>query len=286
MPAIEFIRKCIGDGIFPAAFYREDEICEIRLRVNRPAQLRLLDGSCAEGVCVTRQRLEDIVARLNMGSYYAIEDQLRQGYFTARGGIRVGVCGKMNREAGGEYTLSGIGSVCIRIPREIRNCAMPIWEKTGFENILIISPPGMGKTTMIRDYIRLASDSGRNIAVADERREIAACMEGVPQMDVGKCTDVIDDCPKERAIPLLLRSCAPEMIAADEIALESEAAALREASKCGVKIAATAHASGFRDVLERKALGSLIREGIFSEIYLLGGRPGNIAGNYQYRNGE
>ena len=286
MPSIDIIKKCIGDGIFPASAFEKDDVCEIRLRVNRPARLRMLDGSSTEGICVTRRRLEQIVAALNMGSYYAVEDQLRQGYFTMQDGIRVGVCGKMNREACGEYTLSGIGSVCIRIPREIRGCAMQLWERTGFSNILILSPPGMGKTTMIRDYVRIASDSGYNIAVADERREIAACMEGIPQLDVGKCTDVIDDCPKARAIPLLLRSCAPDMIAADEIALESEAEVLREVSKCGVKIAATAHAASYRDALLRKAIGGLIREGIFSEIYLLGGRAGNITGIYQYRNEE
>lgn len=286
MPSIDIIKKCIGDGIFPAAALEKGDICEIRLRVNRPAQLRKLDGSTEDGICISRLRLETIVAALNMGSYYAVEDQLRHGYFTMQGGIRVGVCGKMNREAAGEYTISAIGSVCIRIPREIRGCAIPLWERSGFTNILILSPPGMGKTTMIRDYVRIASDIGYNIAVADERREIAACMEGIPQMDVGKCTDVIDDCPKERAIPLLLRSCAPDMIAADEIALESEAEVLREVSKCGVKIAATAHAASYSDALSRNAIGSLIREGTFFQIYFLGGRAGNITGIYQYRNGE
>jgi len=83
-----------------------------------------------------------------------------------------------------------------------------------------------------------------------------------------------------------LRACAPDLIAADEIALESEAQVLREASKCGVKIAATAHAASFQDALDRKVIGGLIREGIFSDIYLLGGRAGNIKGIYQFRSEE
>ena len=215
MPSIETVRRCIGDGVISAARGRENEICEIRLRTNRPVRIRLTDGRDVEGECISQNRLEKIVSALSLGSYYAVEDQLREGYFSMQGGVRVGVCGKVNRDASGRYALSSIGSVCIRIPGEIKGCAAKLWEKAGFSNLLVISPPGMGKTTLLRDYLRMASDAGYNIAVADERREIAACMQGVPQLDVGKCTDVIDGCPKEYAIALLLRSCAPDMIAAD-----------------------------------------------------------------------
>lgn len=281
MQAIDIIKNCIDGNILSIADGHESEICEIRLRINRPARIRMIDGSCAESVCVSETMLEKAVTALSMGSYYAIEEQLRQGYFTMQGGVRVGVCGKMNRTSEGDFALSAIGSVCIRIPREVKGCAAPLWEKIGFCNLLILSPPGMGKTTLIRDYARIASNGGYDVAIADERREIAACLHGIPQMDVGKCTDVIDDCPKERAIPLLLRACKPQMIVADEIAPDSEAMALREASKCGVKIAATAHAGSMEDARNRRAIGDLLQNGIFSAVCVLGEKPGKIIDIYQ-----
>lgn len=281
MQPMEIIKSCMDADILSIASECEDQICEIRLRVNRPVRIRMLDGSVREGARISESRLEKIFASLNMGSYYAIENQLREGYFSIQSGIRVGVCGKMNQKASGEFNLSAIGSICIRIPREVKGCAKELWEKAGFCNLLILSPPGMGKTTLLRDYVRMASDSGHEISIADERREIAACFHGIAQMDIGKCTDVIDDCPKGRAIPLLLRACAPEMIAADEIASPSEARVLYEASKCGVKIAATAHAASLEDARDRHIIGDLLRNGIFSATCVLGGEIGKIIGIYQ-----
>lgn len=282
MQAMEMIRRCLGGDILAAAAESQAEISEIRLRANRPAQLRMSDGTCAEGILITEARLRKIFAALTMDSLYAVEDQLSQCYFTLRSGVRVGVCGRLKRSAGGKDLLSDIGSLCIRIPGEFPGCADRLWRAAGFNNILILSPPGMGKTTLVRDYARMVSNSGRNVAIADERREIAACWQGIPQLDVGRCSDVIDDAPKHSAIPLLLRSCAPEMIVADEIALPEEADALREAAKCGVKIAATAHAASLEDALSRRAVGPLLREEIFAFVCLLGGKPGNIAGIYQF----
>lgn len=281
MQAMEIIKNSLDGDTLSIVSECEDQICEIRLRVNRPLRICLIDGSVREGSCISESRLEKIFSSLNMGSYYAIENQLREGYFSMQGGIRVGVCGKMNRNASGDFNLSAIGSLCIRIPREAKGCALQLWQKAGFTSVLILSPPGMGKTTLLRDYLRIASNAGHEVCIADERREIAACFHGIAQMDVGKCTDVIDDCPKDRAIPLLLRACAPEMIAADEIASSTEAAALYEASKCGVKIAATAHAESLQDARDRRVIGALIQDGIFSAICVLGEKPGKIIGIYQ-----
>lgn len=280
MLGLETVQKCIGKEILSPARGREKEICEIRLRINRPARLKMLNGDTLEGASVSKESILKIVSALQMGSFYAVEDQLSQGYFSAAGGIRIGVCGKLSQNARGSYALSSVGSVCIRIPREIKGCAEELWKTVGFSNLLILSRPGMGKTTLLRDYARIASNDGHEIAIADERREIAACVEGVPQLDVGKCSDVIDDCPKARAIMLLLRACAPEMIVVDEIALETEAAALREARKCGVKIAATAHAASLEDAKARSGVGEMIDEGAFSRICILDGGIGKIAHIY------
>lgn len=282
MQAMELIRRCLGEDILSSVSVSLADVSEIRLRTGRPASFHTTDGCRTEGTVITERQMGKIVSALSMDSLYAVEDQLSECYFTVKYGVRVGVCGRLSRTADGKYRLTSIGSLCIRIPREVTGCAEGLWKAAGLASILILSPPGMGKTTLIRDYVRIVSDEGYNVAVADERREIAACWQGIPQLNLGKCCDVIDDCPKIRAIPLLLRSCAPDMIAADEIALEEEAQALREAAKCGVKIAATAHAGSVEDALERHATGMLLREGIFQYAVLLGVKPGNILGIYQF----
>lgn len=282
MQAMELIRRCLGEDILSSVGAGLADVSEIRLRTGRPASFHTTDGCRTEGTVITERQMGKIVSALSMDSLYAVEDQLSECYFTTKYGMRVGVCGRLSCTADGKYRLTSIGSLCIRIPREVTGCAEGLWKAAGLASILILSPPGMGKTTLIRDYVRIVSDEGYNVAVADERREIAACWQGIPQLNLGKSCDVIDDCPKVRAIPLLLRSCAPDMIAADEIALKEEAQALREAAKCGVKIAATAHAGSVEDALERRATGMLLREGVFQYAVLLGGKPGNILGIYQF----
>ena len=203
-------------------------------------------------------------------SVYAREDELREGFFTAKDGCRIGVCGKLCMREGKVAAMSAISSLCIRIPREIKGCADAISGYAG-KNLLLASPPGCGKTTLLRDFIRRVSDGGMNVCVADERREICGCREGIPQLDVGSRTDVMDGCPKAISIPMMIRSCAPDLIAADEIGGHEDAEALREAKRCGVKIVATVHASSVEDMLKRAGIGELLREGIFDYAVMLGG---------------
>ena len=176
-------------------------------------------------------------------------------------------------------SLGSIGSVCIRIPREIKGCASLLADcilEAPLTGILILSPPGMGKTTLLRDLVRIVSDRGKNVALADERREIAACMDGIPQLDVGSCTDVMDGLPKAQAIPMLVRACAPEFIAVDELGSLADARAVLDAVRCGVSVIATAHASCQEEALLRPGTGLLLKENAFQYCAVLGGRAGQI----------
>ena len=260
-----------------------DTIAELRLRVNQMARLCLLDGCCLDGDQIDHQTLHQVLNRLMENSMYACEHQLRQGYFTSLGGCRVGVCGHIPDGGSGISALSSIGSACIRFPREIPGCAdalVPHVCAEGLRSILILSVPGFGKTTMLRDLVRCASEKGYNVCVSDERREIAACVQGVPQMNLGPNTDVMDGLPKSMAIPMLMRACAPDLIVVDELGDERDALAVLEARRCGVAVAATAHAGCLEDALARKCTGELLRRGAFDFCALLGPGRGQILSLY------
>ena len=289
MAAVDRLADCLG-GETGALLRREaDSVSELRLRCGQKTRLCRLDGTELAGPVLDTAALHRIIRRLCGDSLYAFEEELKQGYFTAQGGMRVGVCGKISVRSGAIQSVSEVASLCIRIPREIRGCGVSLAELLfgkGLSSALILSQPGMGKTTLLRDLIRIASDSGWNVAVADERRELAACWEGVPQMDVGPRTDVMDGCPKALALPLLIRACAPQLLAADEIGDAADAKALLDARRCGAAVLATAHAAGLKDALRRESLAAVLREGVFDRMVLLGPPPGRVRAIYDCVSGE
>ena len=279
MDPADRLADVLGGALGAAVRENAGRIAELRLRSGRPARLELLKGGELSLDSVDPAELKRILNRLMENSLYAWEEELKGGYFTAVGGLRVGVCGKMNAGRGGVESIAGIASVCIRIPREIRGCAEALARRAlaqGPSSVLILSPPGLGKTTMLRDFARIASERGYNVAIADERREIAACLEGIPQLDVGSRTDVMDGCPKALSIPLMVRACAPQLLAADEIGGAGDARAIREAVRCGVAVAATAHAEDLEAAVRRRQIGFLLREGVFDWYAVLGPGVGEL----------
>ena len=279
MERVDRLAEALGGTLGEAVRQNAGAMTELRLRSGRPARLIRMGGSELTLETVEAGRLRRILDRLMENSLYAWEDELRQGYFTAAGGLRVGVCGHMSPGRDALGSLTGIGSACIRLPREIRGCAARILEECMGDRpsgLLILSPPGLGKTTLLRDLVRGLSEAGWNVGLADERREIAACREGVPQLDVGARTDVMDACPKEKSIPMLVRACAPDVIAADEIGGAGDMEAIRDAARAGAAVIATAHAPGLREAKRRKNLAPLIDEGVFAWAVTLGPEPGRI----------
>ena len=279
----------LGGKLGEAVRQYADCITELRLRCGRPARLRLMNGDEISLEATDSNSFQRILNRLMENSLYAWEEDLHQGYFTTSGGVRVGVCGHMNAIKNQVTHLSSISSACIRIPREVRGSGEKLAKRIfagGIASALIISPPGLGKTTLLRDLARIAAELGANVAIADERREIAASLEGVPQMDVGSRTDVMDSCPKALSIPLLLRACAPDLIVADEIGSKGDGEAIRDAARCGVKTIATAHGRNREDVLARKNTGLLLREDIFEWYITLGPALGQIREIYHHSKEE
>ena len=291
------------------------EIQELRLRAGRPLFIicgetelalsaggRLVHpaGGCPkEGLLIVeRECIEETVELMSRFSLYAAQEELRQGFFTIQGGHRVGVAGRVMAENGTVRVMRSISFLNVRVAHEKKGCAdwvMPfLYGRDGhFYSTLIISPPRRGKTTLLRDIIRQASDGcqagpggtwipGMSVGVVDERSELGACWEGHPQNDLGMRTDVLDCCPKSQGMMMLVRSMSPSLIAVDEIGGEEDAGAAEYAGSCGCALAASAHGRSLEEVRGKRGLGRLLEEGIFERLVLLAGegRVGRIEGIY------
>ncbi len=258
---------------------------ELRLRVGRAVHLSLPEGELAIPLTrVTGEDLEHVLDRASEYSRYAANETMRQGFLTAKGGYRIGICGSVR--CNGEMCdgIENLSSLNIRIPREQEDIARPLLPKLTesgkLVSTLILSPPGGGKTTLLRDLVRLASNGTERsepmrISLVDERGEIAAMHRGVPQLDVGQFTDVLDSCPKKLAVPMLLRSMTPQVIALDEIALEQDVDALCVATNCGVVLFATVHAASQKELSVRPVLSRLLTCGVFRRIVVISGAGRN-----------
>ena len=244
-----------------------DSFEEIRIRIKRPIVLRRdnvswylkFDGGLKrklvdeeEGIILSRKEMEQILVRASRFSVYAAQQQIKEGYITIQGGHRIGICGEVMEQDGNICGIRNIYSYNIRIAHEVRGCAECIypflWKNERLLNTLIISPPGCGKTTLLRDLLRMISDGddehpALTVCIADERGEIAACIDAVPQNDIGKNTDVMDKGAKTKTLSLMLRSMSPQVIAADEAGNQEDIETFLQAKKWGVGIVTTVHGS-------------------------------------------
>ena len=231
---------------------RKTQAEEFRLRCGAGAFLRLAEGEVRLAGNVSAAELGEAVEKITKSSFYAAEESLKYGYFTAEGGYRVGFCGSVIRKDGVCTGFRSVSSLCIRIPREVRCVEDELFSSLRDRSVLIFSRPGCGKTTFLRDLVRRLSDCGQTVALADERGELAALSGGVPQFDVGGCTDVLEGCPKAQAAEILLRTMAPQVLAMDELGAE-DLSILQRGVVSGVRLLATAHAAS-REELERKGI--------------------------------
>ncbi len=279
MGTLDRLKALLSHDIFEQIDNHQSDLTEVRLRAGRPVQMVWIGGEALCGAPLDPEQLHAIVTALMDYSYYARESELSQGFFTLNDGSRVGVCGRIARN-GADCRMTEISSICLRIARSVPGCAdgiMPAVDgKRGLKSTLILSRPGLGKTTLLRDIARQLSEAGRRVSLADERHELAACRMGMPTLDVGPRTDVLDGCPRPLAIATLIRSMGPDVIVTDEIGGEGDAKALADAARCGVAVAASAHADSVEAALARSMLRAAIREGAFHNIVLLGRRPGEI----------
>ena len=247
---------------------------EFRLRLGRPPSVTVSGMELgAESGTVTREHLHTVLENASQASVHTVLEQVKHGYITLKGGHRMGLCGTASYRNGEIMTMRYLTSLALRIARAAKGVAAPVlpqlMEQGQLQNTLILAPPGVGKTTLLRDLVRTLSEDGFRVGVADERGELAALWEGEPQFDIGRCTDVIDGCPKREGMSILLRGMNPQVLAADEITDPKDVRVLRDACGCGVALLATAHGGSLSDLKQRPVYRGLLECNVFQRVVLL-----------------
>lgn len=238
----------------------EASLLELRLRLNRPAELVLLQGSRWLDTPVTQEELSFC---LNAASRYSpwAAATVAQGFLTAPGGHRLGICGQAVVKDGRFAGIRQAESICIRVARDFPGIArtIPLPER----GLLILGAPGWGKTTVLRDFCRKAAEEAP-VAVVDERQELFP-----PGFNLGRRMDILSGCPKTQGIEMVLRTMSPAWIGVDEITAGEDCRALLQAFGCGVRLIATAHAAGMEDFRRRRVYAPLGEQGIFDRVVIL-----------------
>lgn len=275
-----------------------EELEEIRLRSGKALMIHShrgesfvglsgVTGSFSQAVIVTAAELQAVLLAVVEYSLYARDEELRRGYLALPGGHRAGFVGRVVSEESRVKLLRDISGISIRIARAVKGAGEALLPQLYCSRLqrvyhtLLVSAPQAGKTTMLRDLARLFSDGdpvkgrpGLKVGIVDERSELAGCYLGVPQLDVGMRSDVLDGCPKAEGMMMLVRSMSPQLLVTDELGRAEDARAVEEAVNTGASILATVHGHCLADLMKRPSIAYLLQQTLFERIIFLSRRRG------------
>lgn len=280
---MEYILKCLPTQLAKLILeHNIQKLEEIRIRANKPVILKLRQVEIVLNYTITTNEIIGILQNICNNSIYTYQNQICNGFITLPGGNRVGIAGNVVIKDGKVSNISYIYSLNFRISHQINGASDNILkyvldtENNTIFNTLIVSPPGAGKTTIIRDLAKRISNGineinfrGLDVSIIDERGEIAAMTKGIIFNDVGIRTDVLDNVPKSIGIRMAVRSMAPKVIIADEIGNKDDVNIINYAICSGVKCIFTAHGSDMEDLLKNNEINKIINLQLFSKIIFL-----------------
>lgn len=280
---MEYILKCLPTQLAKLILeHNIQKLEEIRIRANKPVILKLGQVEIVLNYTITTNEIIGILQNICNNSIYTYQNQICNGFITLPGGNRVGIAGNVVIKDGQVSNISYIYSLNFRISHQINGASDNILkyvldtENNTIFNTLIVSPPGAGKTTIIRDLAKRISNGineinfrGLDVSIIDERGEIAAMTKGITFNDVGIRTDVLDNVPKSIGIRMAVRSMAPKVIIADEIGNKDDVNIINYAICSGVKCIFTAHGSNMEDLLKNNEINKIINLQLFSKIIFL-----------------
>ncbi|MDM5189915.1 stage III sporulation protein AA [Bacillus sp. DX4.1] len=246
---------------------------EIRVRIGRPLECIAHGEVYFYDYIVTAEDAIYLLNKLSQYSIYTMEEELKRGYVTLRGGHRIGLAGKVITEKSTVKMIRDVSSFNIRIARQkigIAEPLLPYLYHSRWFNTMVIGPPQTGKTTLLRDVARCMSQGVAShkipsckVGIIDERSEIAGCVKGIPQYEFGPRVDVLDACPKAEGMMMMIRSMSPDVLIVDEIGRREDSEAIMEAVHAGVQLFISAHGFSYEDVIKRPSLRAIMELGVF-----------------------
>lgn len=273
------------------------ELNEIRIRVNKPVIVIAKNKKYYLGekgfttvenaIVLDYMGLQEIVYKMCDNSVYSVNDYIKEGYITLKNGVRVGLAGEVVYENNKVLTIKNFQSINIRIPHFIEGCsavALDYILDNKFLNTLVLSPPGAGKTTFIRDVIFQLYKQGLsyNVLVTDERNEIMSITNAESDFNLGSFCDVFTNCTKEFAIKYGIRSMNPDIIVCDELDLDKDLQTIIDATNCGVNMLCTLHCDNINQLKVKKNFEKVFNNKVFDRYIFLSNKlgPGTLSTIY------